>query len=140
MHDYTALTFDEMETAFGGVWIRARASLGASAFGLQVTTLPPDSGDMYPAHTHNHDGQEEIYLLLDGAAEMELPDASVTMDRETMIRVGPTTPRRIRSGPAGCRFLIIGATPGQGYTPPPETELGGPETLDESALVESVQA
>ncbi|HLJ21331.1 MAG TPA: hypothetical protein VKU84_14090, partial [Stellaceae bacterium] len=68
--DFTVKRLDEMEAAFGGGFIRARASLGASAFGMQVLALPPSSGDAYPEHDHLHDGQEEVYLLLSGAADL----------------------------------------------------------------------
>ena len=129
MSDYTALGLDEMEAAFHGAFVRVRASLGVTAFGMQVTHLPSDSGELYPLHSHAHDGQEEVYLLLAGSAEMELPDVSVPMAADRFIRVGSSTPRRVRSGPEGCSFLIIGATPGEAYTIQPYTELGGPEEL-----------
>jgi len=127
--DYTALRIDEMEPAFGGMWSRARASLGVTAFGMQITHLPPDSGELYPLHDHAFDGQEEVYLLLSGSAEMELPDATVPMATDLFVRVGPSTRRRIRSGPEGCSFLIVGATPGTVHAIQPYTELGGPEDL-----------
>jgi hypothetical protein len=56
--DFTVKRLDEMEAAFGGSFVRARASLGASAFGMQVHLLPPNSGDAYPEHDHLYDGQE----------------------------------------------------------------------------------
>jgi hypothetical protein len=49
-----------MESAWGRSFVRVRAPLGASAFGMQVLDFPPDSGDMIPEHDHAHDGQEEI--------------------------------------------------------------------------------
>lgn len=128
MHDYTVRRIDEMERAFGGLFIRARASLGASAFGMNILDLPPNSGDAYPEHDHSHDGQEEIYFLLSGEAEMVLPDAVVEMTAgETFIRVGPATRRRLRSGPKGARVLALGAVPGAAYMPQGNSELGGPE-------------
>jgi len=36
MADYTAKHIDEMEAAFGGGFVKARAELGVSSFGLQV--------------------------------------------------------------------------------------------------------
>ena len=140
MPDYTVKRIDEMEAAFHGSFVRARASLGLSAFGLQIINLPPDSGEIYPLHDHAFDGQEEVYLLVAGAAEMELPDAMVPMATDTFIRVGPSTRRRIRSGPDGCSFLIVGGTPGKAFAPSPYTELGGPEELPspdaESSLID----
>jgi mannose-6-phosphate isomerase-like protein (cupin superfamily) len=124
---------DEMERAFGGALVRVRAEMGVSAFGLQVAELPPDSGDLAPEHDHQHDNQEEVYLLLDGGGEVVLDGTPVALDRETFVRIGPRVRRRLRSGPRGARVLMIGAMPGRPYTPPPMTELGGPETLAPTA-------
>ena len=127
--DFTVLRLDEMEAAFGGAFVRARASLGASAFGLQVLQLPPNSGDAFPEHDHLHDDQEEVYLLLSGTAQLALPGRVVDLDRETFVRVGPATRRRLRSGAEGARILAVGGTPEKAYEPQENTPLGGPESL-----------
>lgn len=128
---YCIKRVSEMESAFGGGFIRARASLGVTSFGMQVIDWPPNSGNTYPEHDHAFDGQEEVYLLLRGSAEMALPDCVVPMDSETFVKVDPGTPRRLRTGPDGARFLVIGGVPGAAYTPAPNSVLGGPETLDD---------
>ena len=127
--DYTVKRLDEVESAYGGAFKRVRASLGASAFGLQVIDLPPDSGEMSPEHDHSADGQEEVYLLLDGSGSLLLPGGAVEMGRDTFVRVGPETRRRLRSGSEGMRVLVIGGVPGQAYDPAPNSALGGPEDL-----------
>ena len=55
------------------------------------------------------------------------------LDTETFVRLGPLVRRRLRSGPHGARVLMIGATPGQPYTPPAMSELDGPESLSADA-------
>jgi hypothetical protein len=127
--DFNVLRLDEMEGGYGGSFIRVRASLGASAFGIQVHELPGNSGDAYPEHDHLFDGQEEIYLLLQGSATLHLPGRVVEMNPETFIRVGPATRRRIRTGPEGARILAIGGVPGAAYEPAENSPLGGPEIL-----------
>jgi mannose-6-phosphate isomerase-like protein (cupin superfamily) len=127
--DFTVQRLDEMEGAFGGSFVRARASLGVSAFGMQVHLLPPDSGDAYPEHDHLHDGQEEVYLLLSGTADLHLPGRVVALDPDTFVRVGPSTRRRIRTGHNGARILAIGGVAGTGYEPAENSPLGGPETV-----------
>ena len=133
MPDYTVKRLDEMQAAFGGAFVRVRAELGASAFGIQVVQLPPDSGDLSPEHDHSHDGQEEIYVLLSGSAELVLPDRTVELTPETFVRIGPTTRRRVRSGPSGARLLMVGGVPGERYQPPPNTDIDGPEALAPNA-------
>ena len=130
---YDVKRLDEMERAFGGALARVRAEMGITAFGVQVVDLPPNSGALAPEHDHEHDGQEELYLLLSGAAEVVVPDGVVTLDAETFLRLGPAVRRRIRSGPAGARVLMVGGMPGRAYVPPANTELGGPETLGPTA-------
>jgi hypothetical protein len=127
---YTVRRLDEMERAFGGAFVRVRAELGISSFGVQVIELPPNSGDLAPEHDHLHDGQEELYLVLGGSAELALPDGALELDPMTPARVAPETRRRLRAGPEGARLLLIGGIPGRPYTPPANSELCGPETFD----------
>jgi len=62
MADYTIKRFDEMEPILGGFFLRARASLGASSFGMQILQMPPSSGEFYPNHDHADTGAEEVYV------------------------------------------------------------------------------
>ena len=116
--------------------VRARASLGASAFGMQVHRLPPESADAYPEHDHRFDGQEEIYLLLEGTAALHLPGRVV--DADTFVRVGPGTRRRLRTGADGARVLVIGGVPGAAYEPAENSVLGGPEVLPDPTASSSM--
>jgi mannose-6-phosphate isomerase-like protein (cupin superfamily) len=127
MADYTVKRFDEMEPFAGGMFRRARASLGASAFGMQVMDVPAGVDFQPPPHDHAHDGQEEVYVVLGGSAEFELDGDRTSVGPETAVRVAPTTKRRILPGPDGVRILAVGGVPGGAYTPPVFTELGGPE-------------
>jgi hypothetical protein len=129
--DYTAMAIDELEHSWGGSFVRARASLGVTAFGMQLINLPPDSDELYPEHSHSHNGQEEVYMALAGSADLVLPDGVVRLDPHgAMARVGPETRRVIRSGPEGVQLLVIGGTPGAPYTPQANSELGAAETID----------
>jgi mannose-6-phosphate isomerase-like protein (cupin superfamily) len=129
MMDCTVLGIDEMERAFGGVFVRVRASLGVSGFGVQVIELPPNSGDAAPEHDHLHDDQEEVYLLLDGGGEIEVDGEHHPLARDVFVRVGPGARRRLRSGPEGMRVLAMGGMPGRPYAIQANSELGGPEEL-----------
>jgi hypothetical protein len=42
MTNYTAKNVGEMEAGFGGGFVKARAELGVSSFGLQVIRMPAD--------------------------------------------------------------------------------------------------
>jgi len=47
MADYTAKKIKDMQAGFGGGFIKARAELGVTSFGMQVIAMPPDYGG-YP--------------------------------------------------------------------------------------------
>ncbi len=123
MADYTAKKIHKMDAGFGGAFKRARAELGVESFGLAVIDLPADF-DGYPEHDHTHDGQEEVFVALEGAGEVEIAGERVPLDAETVVRVGPSERRRILAGPIGLRVLVIGAVPGAAYEAPEFSRLG----------------
>ncbi len=117
MSSYTVMRIDDMQTAFGGGMRLARASLGVESFGMQIEEFPPNF-DKYPEHSHSEDGQEEVYIVLGGSAEIEIEGERFPLDNETMARVGPGVSRRIFPGPEGVRILALGAVPGAAYEAP----------------------
>src|SRR5512133_602492 len=121
MADYTIKRIGDMEAAYHGSFIKARAELGITSFGMQVIALPPDTHG-YPEHDHASDGQEEVYLVLDGSADMEIDGERFPLDRETMVRVASGTMRKLHTADEAARVLVIGAVPGQPYTINKRTE------------------
>jgi hypothetical protein len=51
----------------------------------------------------------------------------VSATPETAVRVAAGTKRQIHPHAGGVRMLVVGGVPGGTYTPPPFTELGGPD-------------
>ena len=132
MTDFTVKHLDEMETIFDGIVRRARASLGATSVGMQVMAFPP-GWEHYPNHDHvgdsSDDGdlrQEEIYIALEGSATLLVGGQEHHLQPGVFARVGPAQKRRIVPGPAGFRMVAVGGRPGEAYSPPAWTELGGP--------------
>ena len=117
MSTYNVKRIDEMETAYGGGMRLARAALGVTSFGMQVEEFPPNF-DQYPEHSHSEDGQEEVYVVLRGSAEIEIEGKRIPLDAETIVRVEPGVSRRIFAGPQGVRILALGGVPGAAYEPP----------------------
>ena len=78
-------------------------------------------------HNHDHDGQEEVYVVLSGSGWMEVDGEEFAIDPETMVRVGPSAKRAVMVGPEGMRLLVLGGVPGKVYEPPEWTELGAPD-------------
>jgi hypothetical protein len=123
MADYTAKRIEEMETGFGGGFVKARAELGVRAFGMQVIQLPPGYSD-YPEHDHAESGQEEVFLAIGGSGWIDIEGERVQLDGKTFVRVGPEAKRKVYAGPDGLRMLAIGGAPGEPYKIVPLTELG----------------
>src|ERR1700731_4599654 len=115
-----------MEPIFGGFFLRSRASLGVSAFGMAILNFPPNAGDAYPSHDHAESGQEEVYVVLSGAADFDIDGETVRLEPDMALRVGAATKRHISTGSEGAKILALGATPGTAYEAPQFTELGGP--------------
>jgi mannose-6-phosphate isomerase-like protein (cupin superfamily) len=107
---------DELASINGGAVKLAGDELGVESFGLQVLDLPPGFAD-YPEHDHTDDGQEEVYVVLAGNAELTVDGEHVTADAGTIVRVEAAARRRLVPGPAGVRVLAIGCAPG-GYDRP----------------------
>jgi uncharacterized cupin superfamily protein len=126
MPDYTLKSFDEMEPIFGGFFLRTRAALGVKSFGMQVMNFPPNGGEGYPNHDHAESGQEEVYFVLQGAADFDVEGEHVHLEPGAALRVGATTKRKITTGAEGAQILALGGVPGGVYSAPEFTELGGP--------------
>jgi len=122
MSNYTAKQINQMEAAFGGGFVKARAELGVTSFGMQVIRMPADYND-YPEHDHEHDGQEEVYLALKGSGWIEIDGERVDLDQDTFVRVAGGVKRKVHSGPEGLQMLVIGGCPGKAYEIPEMTEL-----------------
>src|SRR5438874_13587814 len=114
MADYTSKRIQDMETGFGGGFVKARAELGVTSFGFQVIQLPPDFSD-YPEHDHSETAQEEVYIALSGSGSLDIEGERVELDADTFVRVGADTKRKVYAGPQGLRVLVMGGTPGQPY-------------------------
>jgi hypothetical protein len=124
MSDYTAKRIGDMQAGFGGGFVKARAELGVTSFGMQVIQMPADYSD-YPLHDHAESGQEEVFLLLGGSGWIEIEDERVDLAPDLFVRVGPAPKRKIFAGPDGVRVLALGAAPGSAYEINPMTELEG---------------
>ncbi|MEA2480086.1 MAG: hypothetical protein QOJ07_2008 [Thermoleophilaceae bacterium] len=123
---YAIKRIEDMESLFHGAFRRAGAELGVESFGMQVFDLPADSLD-HPEHDHTHDGQEEVYVVLSGSAEIVVDGERVPLDPDRLVRVTAQGARKVVAGPDGVRMLAIGGTPGKVYERPGDFELGAPD-------------
>ena len=121
--DVTRRRLDELEYFYHGAFGRLRAGLGVRAFGIQVVRLAPHS-DLYPEHDHTENDQEEVYVTLSGTATLSVGGERYKLEPGVFIRVGPRETRKVVTSEEGVDLVVIGATPGRAYEPPPYTESG----------------
>jgi mannose-6-phosphate isomerase-like protein (cupin superfamily) len=127
--DYTVVKIDELESFYNGIFLKARAALGVTAFGLSIVDIPEHSVH-YPEHNHPS-GQEEVLVVIKGYGRLVLDEGAEYVDLEPgmMVRIGARTKRTIRVGDEGLQAVAIGGMPGEAYTPPAYTELGALDPL-----------
>jgi len=128
MSGYAVKRIDEMEAVYLGAFKRARAELGVESFGMAIIDLPPNF-EHYPEHDHSGDGQEEVFMALRGAAEIEIDGERATLDADHVVRVSAGVKRKIWPGDDGIRLLAIGGVPGGLYEPPANSKLGEPDPM-----------
>lgn len=127
MSDVTVSRLGEMEALFGGAFRKAGAELEVEAFGMNVIEMPPDAGERYPDHTHEHDGQEEVYVVLRGSGRMVADGEEIALDPETFVRCGPGVTRKVFAGADGLRLLVLGGVRGAPYQRPEVFAKAGPD-------------
>jgi quercetin dioxygenase-like cupin family protein len=120
MADVTIKKLDEFPVAFGGAMKLARHGLGVQSFGLQVLDFPPNA-DQYPEHDHAHDSQEEVYIVVEGAARLQAGGGEHELRPGTYARVGPGEKRKLVTGAEGARVIAVGGVPGKAYEIAPFT-------------------
>ena len=115
MADVTKKRIDELE-GFHGQFLYAGKALGVSAWGMNVLKLPA-SWDGYPDHDHAKDGQEEVYVVLEGEARLDAGGTTYDLEPGMLVRVGPQQRRKIVPGARGVTILALGGTPGKAFSP-----------------------
>jgi quercetin dioxygenase-like cupin family protein len=124
MSDLTIKRIDEIEYykgphAIKGIRFRsAGRELGVSAWGMNVLELDPECSG-YPEHDHVADGQEEVYVVLRGAARLRAGEINRVVKAGELVRVAPGQKRHWSTDAEGATLLAIGATPGEAYKKQP---------------------
>ena len=124
-------------------FVRLRAELGVTSFGLNQIVLRPGQR----GRIHAHERQEEVYLVLEGTLSLVVEGEETTLERGELIRVAPGVRRQlVNRGPGALQLVAIGAAgehegrDGAAFTawdatesaPPQETPL--PDDLPGSEL------
>jgi mannose-6-phosphate isomerase-like protein (cupin superfamily) len=84
----------------------ARKPLGLERSGISYFKLAPRFRVPFG---HLHTEQEEIYVVLSGAARVKLGDEIVELGEMDAVRIPASTMRGFESGPDGAEILAFGA-------------------------------
>ena len=86
-------------------FVRLRAELGVTSFGLNQIVLHPGQR----GRIHAHERQEEVYLVLEGTLSLFVEGEEATLERGEVIRVAPGVKRQlVNRGPGPLHLLAIG--------------------------------
>jgi len=126
--DVTVRRTEEFEPTLRGGMLKARSGLGVSAFGMQILRFPANA-TRYPEHDHSHDGQEEVYLVLEGRATLRAGGEEHELEPGVFARVGPRETRKLLTGDDPAVLLALGGVPGEAFDPVRFTDEGEPDPL-----------
>jgi tetratricopeptide (TPR) repeat protein len=130
-NSYVFATLDDLEPAprmapgaadDGRRRFDVRRRLDITGFGVSAFSAP--SGvDVINEHDETllgEAGQEELYIVLNGAARFEIDGESVDAPTGALVNVQPTAKRKATATEDGTTILAVGGTPGKAYEPAPE--------------------
>ena len=103
---YTRVNYDDVESVAGAMHFM-RDPLECSNLGITVVECEP--GWTGKEHDHGGQGQEEVYVLVEGAATVDVDGESVEMTAGDALRLDPGARRRIRNGDEESLFVLVGA-------------------------------
>jgi len=99
-------------------WHTIRRTLGVSSFGINAWTATEDGGQIIGEHDEaGGEGHEELYLVLGGRATFTLEGEEVDAPAGTLVHVSDPTVKRAAVGESGTTILVVGAKPGEAFTP-----------------------
>jgi quercetin dioxygenase-like cupin family protein len=102
---HTRVSYEDVDPVGGGLHF-LRDALDCSNLGVSV--LDVEAGWSGKPHDHADDGEEEVYVLVEGAATATVEGESVSMTAGDALRVDPDATRRIDAD-EDALFVIAGA-------------------------------
>lgn len=108
------------------VFIRLRRALDIGAFGASASCQAKAGEDVIGEHDElgpGADGQEELYVVVQGSAAFTLDGTEVDAPPGTVVFVQPGTTRKAVATSDETIVLSVGGRRGEAYRPPPGAEL-----------------
>lgn len=102
----TKVSYDDVDPVGGGLYF-LRDELDCRAVGVSVLDCDPNWEGK--PHDHGEDGQEEVYVLVDGTATVTVEGEDIAMTAGDALRVAPEETRQITNGDTESQFVLVGA-------------------------------
>jgi len=94
-------------------WKPIQHYLGIRAFGINLFTADDAGVELAGSHDEAESGQEEVYLVLSGRAQVTVGDARFAATAGTVVAItDPALRRPVASLEAGTSVLAVGCRPG----------------------------
>jgi quercetin dioxygenase-like cupin family protein len=110
MPDYTIKTLEDVPDVLGdypGEMRMLTTGLGAEQVALTYRRMPQHTGGK-GSYGHNHETQEELYLVVSGTLQFKLGDEVIECPRGTAIRVAPEVVRSVwNDEPEDAELVIV---------------------------------
>jgi quercetin dioxygenase-like cupin family protein len=103
---YDTVDYEAVEPVGDGLYF-LRDALDCENLGVSVFECDP--GWTGKEHDHAEDGQEEVYLLLEGSATVTVDGDEVSMSAGDALRVDPESTRQVRTNDEPARLVVVGA-------------------------------
>ncbi len=103
---HTKVNYDDVEPVSDGLHF-LRDALDAENLGVSVLEVEPGWSGM--EHDHADEGQEEVYVLVDGAATLTVDGETVEMASGDALRLPPEATRQIEAVDEESTFVLAGA-------------------------------
>ena len=119
MSGYAVAHLDEIDEMDDGrcPWRPVRHHFGITAFGVNAWTAR-DAGDrIINEHDESDDGNEELYLVLQGRAVFEVDGDRVDAPAGTLVFARPGVKRTAFAEESETTIIALGGTPGKAYEP-----------------------
>jgi len=102
----TKVNYEDVDAVGGGLHF-LRDELDCDNLGVSVLECEP--GWTGKLHDHAEDGQEEVYVCLEGGATVTVAGEDVSMAPGDALRIDPDERRQIENGDAESTFVLAGA-------------------------------
>jgi len=128
---YVFATLDELEPAptlapgaanDGRQRFDVRRQFEITSFGVQAFRAP-EGVEVVREHNETflgEDGQEELYVVVNGAATFEIDGETIEAPAGSLVKVRPAAQRKATAKDDGTTILVVGSTPGKAYDPAPQ--------------------